>query len=148
MTPSVGQEAPAWQATDQSGASHTSDEYRGRWLVLYFYPKDDTPGCTKEACSFRDAAEELPEEVAVVGVSGDSEASHQRFAEKYRLPFTLLADLEKKIIGAYGTDGVSLPKRTTFLIDPHGRIAKIYEKVAPAEHAAVVIQDLKKLGAA
>lgn len=133
---------------------HRLEDYRGRWVVLYFYPKDDTPGCTKEACAFRDAHAELKALGAVVlGVSADGVESHRRFAEKYGLNFPLLADPEKAVIRAYGAwgkknlygrvyEGVM---RYTFLIDPEGRIARVWKKVKPATHAQEVAAALREL---
>jgi|SRR3989338_5527207 len=134
--------APNFSAHDQNGKIHTLSEYKGKWLLLYFYPKDNTPGCIKEACEFRDHYRELQKRVEIVGVSGQSQNSHANFASKFNLPFPLLADPEKKIIKAYGTDGIILAKRTTFLIDPKGNIAKIYPKVDPKVHARDILRDL------
>lgn len=133
-----GDKAPAFSATDQNGNIVTSDQYKGKNLVLYFYPKDDTPGCTAEACSFRDNYQSLLQHgFEIVGVSTDDEASHQKFINKFQLPFTLISDNEKKIVEAYG---VWVEKnmygkkymgtaRKTFLIDPEGNIKKIITKV-------------------
>ncbi|AEB11916.1 thioredoxin-dependent thiol peroxidase [Marinithermus hydrothermalis] len=150
----VGEVAPEFALTDQEGRLHRLEDYRGRWVVLYFYPKDDTPGCTKEACAFRDAHAELKALGAVVlGVSADGVESHRRFAEKYGLNFPLLADPEKAVIRAYGAwgkknlygrvyEGVM---RYTFLIDPEGRIARVWKKVKPATHAQEVAAALREL---
>lgn len=133
---------------------HALEDYRGRWVVLYFYPKDDTPGCTKEACSFRDEQASLKEAGAVVlGVSADDVASHQRFHRKYTLNFPLLADPESEVIRAYGAWGtrnlygktVEGVLRKTYLIDPEGRIARVWEKVQPEGHALEVLAALKSL---
>lgn len=149
----VGQKAPSIALSDQHGKNHTLDMYSGKWIVLYFYPKDDTPGCTKEACGFRDATKEFDEVNAVIlGVSCDSAQSHEKFIEKYDLPFALLADTEKTVVNDYGVwveknmygkkyMGI---KRMTFLIDPKGVIAKIYKTVKPVEHAAQVCNDIRK----
>lgn len=145
MKLAVGDKAPQFSAPDQDGALHSLVEYKGRWLVLYFYPKDDTPGCTKEACGLRDNIDKLSVLAAIVGVSADSVTSHKQFATKYNLPFTLLSDPERLIISAYGTDGLLFAKRTTFLIDPQGRINQIYEKVNPETHAAQIMGDLTRL---
>ncbi len=125
-------------------------DYRGRWLVLYFYPNADTPGCTTEACEFRDnifAYEDLG--AAVVGVSLDDVASQADFAEKYSLPFPLLSDARQEVAGQYGVlpemFGSPIASRQTFLIDPDGRIAKHYEQVDPASHSAEVLADLEQL---
>lgn len=144
--PAIGHAAPDFSAPATLEPAFTLTSRRGRWLVLYFYPKDDTPGCTTEACQIRDSFTDLQKLAQVVGVSADSSDSHQRFAAKYQLPFTLLADPERQIIDAYGTDGIIMAKRSTFLIDPNGRVAKIYAKVTPDGHAAALIADLKALG--
>jgi peroxiredoxin Q/BCP len=141
----IGDKAPDFQAEDQDGAVHTLADYKGKWLVLYFYPKDNTPGCTKEACAIRDSYGDILKLAEIVGVSGDSVKSHKNFAAKYNLPFNLLADPEKKILNSYGANGEILNKRSTFVIDPDGKIARIYEKVDPAIHAAQIITDLTVL---
>jgi len=152
--PTVGQAAPVFNLPDQDGAEHTLGEYAGKWVLLYFYPKDDTPGCTIEACTIRDQFADFNKINAVVlGVSTDSVASHKKFANAYELPFTLLADVNKEMVGAYGVFGEKKfmgrtymgIKRSSFLIDPNGKIAKVYEKVKPLTHAAEVIADLKEL---
>lgn len=136
---------------DQFGNVHKLADYRGKFLVLYFYPKDDTPGCTKEACSFRDSAEQYRgSNIAVLGVSKDSIASHRKFAEKHRLNFPLLSDETAETIKAYGAWGEKKfmgrsfegIKRTTFLIDPDGNILKTYEKVNVFTHAGQIIGDI------
>ena len=147
LTP--GDMAPDFAATtDQGEVVHLSD-LRGQRVVLYFYPKDDTPGCTKEACGFRDAWSKFKRKGAVVlGVSPDSVKKHDKFVEKFDLPFTLLADVDKKIVEAYGVWGKKKFMgreymgvfRVTFLIDPEGRIKKIWPKVNPEEHAAEVLE--------
>jgi peroxiredoxin Q/BCP len=150
----VGSTAPAFKALDQHGKAHTLKEYAGKWVLLYFCPTDDTPGCTVEACTIRDQFADFKKIGAVViGVSTDSVDSHRRFAEGYTLPFTLLADTDKKLVRAYGVWGKKTmmgrtymgTKRTSFLITPSGKIAKVYEKVQPPVHAAEVIADLKSL---
>lgn len=151
------QKAPDFSLPDQNGNIHTLQDYTGKWLVLYFYPKDDTPGCTAEACSFRDEREAIAElgHAEVVGVSKDSVAAHKKFADKYNLNFTLLSDPEHKTIEAYdswkpqkfmGKEFLGT-KRNTFIIDPDGNIAKKYEGVDPKAHAAEIVQDLKTLQA-
>jgi peroxiredoxin Q/BCP len=140
----LNQTAPNFVALDQNGQTHTLEQYQGSWVLLYFYPKDNTPGCTKEACSFRDAYVELKKKLVLLGVSADSQASHQKFAQKFSLPFPLLVDDKKKIIQAYGADGLIMPKRVSFLINPQGKIFKIYEKVAVSEHAQQILNDLSE----
>lgn len=142
---------------DQDGKTHALADCIGSWVLLYFYPKDDTPGCTVEACEFRDHLPKFKKsKFAVFGISADSPASHRKFAKKFNLPFPLLADESKTVIKKYGAwgkksfmgrtyDGIF---RTSFLIDPRGRIAKIYEKVKPAEHPAEVLRDLAHLESA
>ncbi len=145
MKPTIDTLAPNFEAADQNGIKRSLKDYKGKYLLLYFYPKDDTPGCTKEACAFRDHYTELKKRVEIVGVSGDNEKSHQKFIEKYQLPFALLVDKDKKIIADYGANGVIFPKRVSFLIDPNGKIVKIYEKVTPSEHAQEILNDLTTL---
>ena len=150
----VGTLAPDFALPDQEGRTHRLSDYRGRWVVLYFYPKDDTPGCTKEACGFRDQMGSLKAlDAVVLGVSADDVESHKRFAEKYGLNFPLLADPERKVIGAYGAWGKKNPYgteeggvlRQTFLIDREGRIARVWRKVSPEGHALEVAEALKAL---
>jgi thioredoxin-dependent peroxiredoxin len=149
--PEVGVTAPAFRLQDQAGAWHSSSDYRGKWLVLYFYPKDDTPGCTTQACEFRDnlfAFNKL--DAVVVGVSVDDVASHQAFAEEHSLPFTLLADSTKETAKAYGVlrsvlGLMEIASRETFIIDPEGRIAKHYRGVDPKGHSQAVLKDLRAL---
>ena len=152
--PSVGTPAPDFTLSDQHGKPHTLSEYRGSWVLLYFYPKDDTPGCTIEACTIRDQFKDFKKIGAVVlGVSTDSVESHKKFAEAYELPFTLLADVYKEVVGRYGVFGEKKfmgrtymgTMRTSFLIDPKGVIVKVYEKVKPVDHAGEVIADLTAL---
>ncbi len=145
MPAQLQQSAPHFSAIDQEGNPHRLEDFKGQWLLLYFYPKDDTPGCTKEACGFRDAFADLQQVVQVLGVSKDSRESHQRFAEKYQLPYSLLVDTDQAIIGAYGADGGAFPKRTSFLIDPAGKIAKIYEKIDCQAHAEEILQDVRTM---
>lgn len=144
-----GDKAPDFTATDQNGNSVKLSDYKGKKLVLYFYPKDDTPGCTKEACSFRDADEVYNKKgIKVFGVSTDSEKSHQKFISKYQLPFDLLADTDKAIVEAYGVWGEKSmygkkymgTVRKTFLIGEDGKITKIFDKVNVSEHADEVLE--------
>jgi peroxiredoxin Q/BCP len=148
----VGDAAPEFELYDQDGRLHSLEDYRDQWVVLYFYPKDQTPGCTTEACEFRDnifAFQRL--DAQILGVSLDDVESHQKFAEKHGLPFPLLADTEGHAADAYGVRtrmfGMTVAKRQTFLVDPQGRIAKHYSKVSPEEHSAEVLADLRELGA-
>ena len=141
----IGQNAPSWHGTDQDGQSRSSEDYAGSWYVLYFYPKDDTPGCTKEACGFRDSEKALAGRSAVIGVSADSVESHKRFVEKYNLPFTLIADPQKEIITAFGI-GADHQKRTTFLIDSEQIIRKIYQDIDAATHAGEIEKDIRAFG--
>lgn len=143
-----GTMAPDFTLKDANGEAVRLKDLRGQKVVLYFYPKDDTPGCTKEACSFRDAfAEYKKRNIMVLGVSLDSEASHKKFAAKYKLPFTLLADPDHAIADAYGVYGQKKfmgrtylgVKRMTFLIDEKGKVKKVFEKVKPEEHAQEVL---------
>lgn len=144
--PELGKRAPAFSATDHTGKQHSLEALAGSWVLLYFYPKDNTPGCTTQACGLRDAFDEVQREgLVVLGVSADSSKSHKNFAEKYKLPFPLLVDTDKKIIKSYGVDGVFFPKRTSFLIDSQGKIAKIYDQVQVNDHARQVLVDLKSL---
>lgn len=148
--PYVGQPAPAFSLKDQSRHLHTLKDYAGQWVVLYFYPKDDTPGCTKEACSFRDDLAQLERLGAkVIGVSVDDTDSHAKFAAKYHLPFPLLADRNGEVAIRYGALNdfgiIKVAKRYTFLIDPEGKIAKTYLSVDTSRHSQEIINDLKKL---
>ena len=148
--PKAGEAAPDFPLSDQLGVRHDLKQYAGKWLVLYFYPKDDTPGCTQEACAFRDDLHKLTALGAVViGISVDDSASHAEFAEKYHLPFPLLADKSGAVAARYGAllDLVlfKVAKRYTFLIDPQGRIAKVYLKVETSRHSTDVIEDLKAM---
>ena len=144
-----GNAAPAFTANNANGETVRLKDLRGQKVVLYFYPKDDTPGCTKEACSFRDAFSVFKKRgIEVLGVSVDSEASHRKFAAKYNLPFTLLADPDHKIADAYRVYGEKKfmgrtymgVKRMTFLINEKGKIQKVFEKVKPEEHARDVLE--------
>lgn len=148
--PAVGQPAPDFALPDQHGDSHKLRDYRGQWVVLYFYPKDDTPGCTTEACRFRDDIRQLRALGAqVLGVSVDSVSSHADFAKQHGLPFPLLADeagaVAERYDALFDLLVTRLAKRKTFLIDPAGVIAKIYAEVDPDNHSEQVIEDLKQL---
>ena len=144
-----GTTAPRFNANNADGETVRLKDRRGRKVVLYFYPKDDTPGCTREACSFREAFTDFKKQgIEVLGVSVDSEASHKKFTAKYKLPFTLLADPDHSIADAYGVYGEKKfmgrtymgVKRVTFLIDEKGKIKKVFEKVKPEEHAREVLE--------
>lgn len=147
----VGSAAPEFKLQDQNGQWHTLGEYSGKWVALYFYPKDQTPGCTKEACEFRDNIFAFRDANAViVGISVDDVESHKKFEQKHSLPFTLLADPGKQTVKSYGVlkkymGTMELAKRETFLIDPKGHIAKIYTDVEPKGHSAEVLGDIKKM---
>lgn len=146
----IGDQAPAIQAKDENGNDFFLEQLKGKKVILYFYPKDDTPGCTKQACNLRDHYEALQNQgYEVVGVSADTETKHQKFIAKYELPFTLLADEDKKVINDYGVwglkkfmgkeyDGIH---RTTFVINEDGKIEKIIEKVKTKEHTAQILND-------
>jgi len=145
--------APDFKLPDQEGKNHSLSDYLGWWLVLYFYPKDFTPGCTKEACAFRDASQEFDKRgVKIVGISKDTVALHKKFAEKYHLSFPLLADPEHQVIEAYGAWGKKKfmgreffgTLRSTFLINPEGEIVKEYKNVNPTTHSSEILQDLEK----
>ena len=148
-------EAKEFSLLDQDGNTQSLADYQGKWLVLYFYPKDDTPGCTAEACNFRDTRADIEKLASVVGISKDSVASHKKFSEKYQLNFTLLSDPDHAVIEAYNSWA---PKkfmgkeymgtsRNTFIINPESMIVKEYIGVDPKEHAAQIIADLKALQA-
>jgi peroxiredoxin Q/BCP len=148
--PKVGEMAPDFDLPDQNGVQHTLKEFAGKWLVLYFYPRDDTPGCTQEACAFRDDMHKLEALGAqVVGISVDDSNSHAEFAKKYHLPFPLLADKTGEVAARYGALMnfvlFKIAKRYTFLIDPQGKIVKVYEKVETSKHSQEIIEDLKQL---
>ena len=152
--PKIGSNAPAITLSDQDGIKHKLSDYKGQWVLIYFYPKDDTSGCTTQACGIRDSFPKLNKlKAKVFGISTDSVASHKKFATKYKLPFTLLADEDKKVVAKYGVWAEKSmygrkyfgTLRTSFLVDPNGKIVRIYEKVKPAEHVAQVLSDLTVL---
>lgn len=149
--PAVGTAAPAFRLQDQTGKWHSLADYKGKWVVLYFYPKDNTPGCTTQACEFRDNIFAYRDMGAVIlGVSVDNVESHKAFSEEHSLPFPILADVDKKVTTAYGTLtkylGITeLARRDTFIIDPKGKVAKHYMKVDPKGHSEIVLADLKQL---
>lgn len=146
----TGDTAPGFSLNDAEGKTHYLSDYAGKYLVLYFYPKDDTPGCTKEACHFRDDMSKLEKLGAhVVGISVDDSASHADFAKKYHLPFPLLADVNGQVADSYGALTnlyfFKIAKRYTYLIDPAGKISKIYKSVDTSNHSQQIIDDLKAL---
>ena len=154
MNLKVGDNAPDFELPDQDGKTHKLSDYLGQTILLYFYPKDNTPGCTAEACQIRDSFPKFSDvNTQVLGISTDSIESHNKFAQKYKLPFTLLAAVKKEVVKSYG---VYKPKklfgkeflgttRTSFLIGKSGKIGKMYEKVKPAIHAEEVLGDLENL---
>lgn len=150
QTPALGSMAPEFKLQDQNGKWHELKDYRGKWVALYFYPKDNTPGCTTQACEFRDNIFAFREAGAVIlGVSVDDVASHKKFAEEHGLPFTLLADPTKETAKRYGVlkkfiGIMEMAKRDTFLIDPQGRLVKYYADVDPKGHSQVVLKDIKE----
>lgn len=148
--PKSGDIASAFRLTDQNGEIKKLSDFSGQWVVLYFYPKDDTPGCTKEACAFRDDLASLEKLGAkVVGISVDDSDSHAKFAAKYHLPFPLLADEDGKVAESYGALAnlfvVKIAKRYTFLIDPKGKISRVYLSVDTSRHSQEIVDDLKNL---
>lgn len=152
-----GTVAPEFTLEDQNGEEHNLRDYRGQWVLIYFYPKDDTPGCTKEACMIRDVFPDFGKlTIQVFGISRDSVRSHKKFAEKYNLPFPLLADIEEKVVSAYGVLGEKTMfgkkykgvLRTSFLVNPDGIIQKVYRKVKPEVHATQVLTDVTTYGKA
>lgn len=154
MPISAGVQAPDFSLPDDEGRKHSLSDYRGKPVVLYFYPKDNTSGCTKEACGFRDDYSAYQDTgVTILGVSPDTSKSHANFKSKYELPFTLLADTDREVIKAYGVWGLKKlygreyegVLRTTFLIDKNGKIAKVFEKVKPASHSAEILAALGEL---
>ena len=148
--PAVGDSAPSFKLQDQNGDWHTLGDYKGKYVVLFFYPKDGTPGCTTEACNFRDnifAFDDL--NTQILGISLDDVDSHKEFSEKYSLPYPILADIEKESAVDYGVLGkfmmMTITKRESFIIDPDGLIVKHYKNVDPDKHTDEVIEELKSL---
>jgi thioredoxin-dependent peroxiredoxin len=146
---SVGDRAPEFKTKDQDGETVSLKDFKGKKVVLYFYPKDDTPGCTKEACSFRDGFGAFRRrKIEVLGVSVDDERSHKKFAEKFSLPFRLLADPDKKVVKAYGVWGEKNmygrkymgTNRVTYVIDEKGKVAAVWPKVKPEGHAEEILE--------
>ena len=143
MPLAVGTDAPAFTAKDTKGNTVSLSDLRGKTVVLYFYPKDDTPGCTKQACSFRDAqAQYQGKDIVILGVSADDEVSHQAFTQKYNLNFPLLADTDKSLITAFDVDGGGYAKRVTYVIDPNGKITHVDTSVNTTTHASDVLAAL------
>lgn len=150
----INKKAPEFSLSDQNGNMHTLEQYSGDWLLLYFYPKDDTPGCTQEACTIRDVWSAFKEaNLKVLGVSADSVKKHKKFEEKHSLPFTLLSDESKGMLDSYealveksmfGKKYMRIA-RISYLIDPQGIIKKVYPKVKPSEHAEEVLADFRNL---
>ena len=146
----VGSKAPNFTLSDQNSIQHQLSDYEGSWVILYFYPKDDTPGCTTQACDFRDAVKRIiASKSNVFGVSLDSVESHKRFADKNNLPFSLLSDESGEVSKAYDSlnnfMSFKSAKRNTFIIDPDGKVAKIYLSVKPSTHSQMVLNDLNQL---
>ena len=151
----VGSKAPEFTTTDQDGKKRSLSDFKGKKVILYFYPKDNTPGCTKEACGFRDNFARFRQlNVEILGVSTDSEKSHQGFVQKHELPFTLLADADKRLVEAYGVWGEKRlygkkymgTNRVTYLIDESGRVAAVFPKVKPEKHAEELLAVLQQKG--
>lgn len=143
MALAVGSDAPAFTTKDTNGNTVSLSDFQGKTVVLYFYPKDDTPGCTKQACSFRDAQPDYQnKDIVVLGVSADDEASHQAFTQKYNLNFPLLADTDQQLIKAYDVDGGGYAKRVTYVIGPDGKIKHVDGTVNTTTHASDVLQAL------
>ena len=141
-----GQLAPDFTLLHQNGKPHTLSTYIGKKVVIYFYPKDDTPGCTKEACSIRDSYDDfINKDIVVFGISYDNSTTHQKFIEKYKLPFNLLSDTEKLVSQLYGTKGAFFPIRKTFLVDESGKIVKIYDQVSVLDHGNDILRDFDKI---
>ena len=150
QTPAVGAAAPGFRLQDQNGEWHDLEDYRGSWLAVYFYPKNDTPGCTTEACNFRDNIYAFKAiGAAVVGISVDDVESHKKFSDKYKLPFVILADETGATAEAYGLlrdwKLMKIAARQSFIVDPEGVIAKHYEDVDPDNHTQEVLADLEAL---
>lgn len=143
MPLAVNTDAPAFTAKDTNGNTVSLSDFAGKTVVLYFYPKDDTPGCTKQACSFRDAQSDYQgKDIVVLGVSADDEAAHQQFTQKYGLNFPLLADTNREIIKAYDVDGGGYAKRVTYVIDGNGKIIHVDSSVNTSSHASDVLAAL------
>ena len=153
MVLEIGTQAPPFKIEDSQGKMHSLSDYEGQTVVLYFYPKDDTPGCTKEACSFRDSYQDFKEAgVEVIGISPDSTQSHNKFADKYELPFILLSDPDHKVCEAYGVWGLKKYMgreyegvyRTTYVVGPSGEIKRVFENVKPSDHSQEVLEAVRQ----
>ncbi|MDF5706323.1 MAG: peroxiredoxin [Nostoc sp. S4] len=143
MPLAVGTDAPAFTAKDTNGNTVSLSDFAGKTVVLYFYPKDDTPGCTKQACSFRDAQSKYQgKDVVILGVSADDEVSHQAFTQKYNLNFPLLADTDKSLIKSFDVDGGGYAKRVTYVIGPDGKITHVDAAVNTSSHAEDILATL------
>jgi len=142
----INEQAPDFELEDQNGKINKLSGYRGRYVLVYFYPKDDTPGCTKEACGIRDAYGLFEKNgIKVFGISADSAESHKKFAEKYNLPFTLLSDPKKNVIKSFGAKSGILTRRVSYLIGPNGKVLKSYPKVDPANHGGQILEDFLEI---
>lgn len=142
----IGKKAPDFILPDQNYKNHSLSDYAEGWVLLYFYPKDNTPGCTTEACGIRDAWEEYESrEVIVIGISNDSVVSHKKFEEDHKLPFILLSDEDRVATELYEADGKLHTKRVSYLINPEGEIAETFEDVDPAVHAVEVLKRIDQL---
>ena len=145
MPISVGEPAPEFSLSDENGKMHSLSQYRGQKIVVYFYPKDDTPGCTKEACGIRDEFSSFEDnQIVVFGISYDNASSHRKFKKKFDLPFHLLSDEDKSVSKLYGADGTFFPSRKTYLIDEDGKLLKIYDKVNVLNHAEDILRTFAK----
>ncbi|MEL6353600.1 MAG: peroxiredoxin [Cyanobacteria bacterium J06627_28] len=143
MALSAGTKAPNFSSTDDKGNSVSLSDFSGKTVVIYFYPKDDTPGCTKQACSFRDSYSEYQgKDIVVLGVSMDDETSHKAFKEKFSLPFPLIVDTDGAIAKGFDVEGGGYAKRVTFVIDGEGTITKVYDSINTETHATDVLSDL------
>ncbi len=153
MTKELPYAAPDFTLTDNNGKSISLADFSGKWVVLYFYPKDDTPGCTVEACSLRDARDDITALGAeIIGISRDDASSHEKFKAKHMLNFTLLSDPDHSVMDAYGAWGPKMfgkegVQRKTFIINPEGQVVKVYGRVTPLGHGEQVVQELKRLQA-
>lgn len=142
----INSKAPDFSLTGQDDAVHSISDFKGQYVLLYFYPKDDTPGCTKEACALKEVYEDFKTlGIAVIGISADSPESHKKFADKYGLPFYLLSDKNREIIREYGAEKSPGTKRISYLINPEGVIIKVYPQVDPATHAVQILKDVREM---